>query len=133
LFGLSGTIGQVADLGGACGAGRAPRLTARGVPRPGNGDFALELQGGANAPFAIGWSAASRPTPLGAGCTLLLDAPMCAVFGITASTGLGDVPLSIPAALGLRGLPFVLQGAVLDPLSPIGSWFSQGLRVAVGD
>jgi hypothetical protein len=58
---------------------------------------------------------------------------MCVVLGVTTSTGLGDVQLEIPAALGLRGLSFVLQGTVLDPLSPIGLWFSQGLRVAVGD
>jgi hypothetical protein len=105
-------------LGGGCGT-PAAEIFANGVPSAGNGSFALGIATDPSTPLMTFVSPLSTPLPLGSGCTLLLDTSgMWDVgFQITDGSGLGSIPIPVPAGLGPTDLFF--QAGTFIPNPPV--------------
>lgn len=73
-------------------------------------------------------------TPLGApGCFVRVD-PASTQFAIADASGVLYLDLNVPAFAGLRGLPFFLQAALLDPTNnALGLSMSNDVRFLLGD
>ena len=74
----------------------------------------------------------SRNIALGGGCSLYVSlAPVYLSFPVaTNASGVGTVPLAVPAVPALAGIPLYAQIAVIDPLGPFaGLEFTSGLRI----
>lgn len=122
---------DVVVLGPGCaGAGSAPALVV-GTPHPGADRVAFELHGAeAAAPCAFAFASASALVPLGAGCVQYFATPLVVLPQVTDAAGIGTAALGMP--LALSGFAFVVQAAVLDVSSPLGSALTEGQRVVVG-
>ena len=113
------SLAAATEYGRGC-AGRSgePTLRARGLPRQGNLQFALQamsLRPQAPVVFAIGAQPAN--VPLTATCTLLVTPPLLA-FATADDAGSALLALPVPATSALHGATFAAQAAGLDPLGP---------------
>lgn len=123
------------SVGNGCGGSTiSTSLTAFGLPRPGNQDLHVDLRAeAAQRPAVLGYGFAGPATPIGNGCTLQIGATLGSSIWYTDAAGCWHSPLPIPDVLALRGLSFVVQGAVLDPASPAGIGLSNGLALTIGN
>jgi hypothetical protein len=119
-------------LGSGCGA-PPPLLSGRTRPRTADSQFGLELLTRPNLPclFALGF--ASGSTPIGNGCTLLLQQNAAGTFVLANGNGLAVQPIPLPPNQALRGFLVYAQGGALDPAAPGGLALSAALRMTVGD
>lgn len=131
----SPTPATVQELGAPCGGSTTETsLTAFGVPRPADSAFHLDVRAEATLrPALVGYALAAGSSPLGNGCTLLLQNPFGSALWFTDAHGCWHHPLPLPASLALRGTTIVAQAAVLDPASPGGLAMTQGLSLSIGD
>lgn len=110
------------DAGSGCaGATAAPRL-ASSAPYFGNAAFAFEvLDAPASAACIVGLAFGTTSSPLGAGCTLLIDAPFALAVAAANPSGFArTAPVAIPVVAVLAGAQLHAQALVLDPLAPLG-------------
>jgi hypothetical protein len=119
-------------LGSGCGA-PPPLLTARTRPRTGESQFGLELFTRPNLPVAFSFGFVPGNTPIGNGCTVLLQQIDTSTFVPSGPNGTALLAVPLPANQSLRGLVVYAQAGVRDPYAPGGSAFSQSLRLTVGD
>ncbi len=119
------------QYGTGCGTPTAV-LEAYGRPWRGNGSFALRTASTASTAGATLLGGAAAATPIGAGCTLLVDPAMLwtAVPWVSNSHGIAHLPLPIAGAIAVRGIAVHAQSAVLGPATL--RW-TQGLRAVVGE
>lgn len=113
------SLATASEYGSGCaGSSGEPSLRARGLPRQGNLQFALQamsLLPQAPVVFAIGAQPAN--VPLTANCTLLVTPPLLA-FATADDAGSALLALPVPATSALHGATFAAQAAGLDPLGP---------------
>lgn len=126
----SATPAGVAATGQGCGS-PPPRIAARTRPRIGQSAFGLELWTHANAPVL--WILGHQPasTPVGGGCTLLVQS-LATTFVLADATGLASQPIPL-ASPALRGLSVLCQAGALDAAAPAGFVLSSVLQIVVGD
>jgi hypothetical protein len=123
------------NFGNPCGGSRTTTsLSAFGRPRPGDAAFHLDLRADATLrPAMIGYALTTGNQPIGSGCTLLLQNAFGTTLWFTDQNGFWHHPQAMPAALALRGVSLLAQGAVLDPQSPGSVALTQGLELKLGD
>jgi ELWxxDGT repeat protein len=106
------------SYGVACpgSGGLSPALGARGVPRIGNGAFALGVERARGLSPAVMLLGSSRSyVPIGAGCEVLVGGDAFGLpFGTDAS-GRGSFALPIPQEPALQGAELFAQAAIVDP------------------
>lgn len=129
---LTATPAAADLLGTGCGA-PPPALAARARPRTGENLFGLELSSRPNLPvvFVLGFGLGS--TPIGNGCTLLVQQMVATPFVLAGGNGMSVLPVLLPPNHALRGLVVHTQALALDPAAPGGLALSAGLRINVGD
>jgi hypothetical protein len=119
-------------LGAGCGA-PPPRLAARARPRTGESLFGLELVTHPNLTAVFAFGFAPGNTPLGNGCTLLLQQVAATQFVMANGNGIAVQPIPVPMIQALRGVVMYAQASALDPAVPGGLVVSPSLRMTVGD
>lgn len=131
----SPTPATVQDFGTPCGGSTTTTsLSAFGKPRPGDSTFHLDVRAEASLrPALIGYASAAGNTPIGNGCTLLLQSPFGSTVWFTDANGFWHHPFPLPNSLAIRGIALHTQAAVLDPATPGGIALTQGLLLTVGD
>lgn len=122
---------SVTHQGQGCG-NPEPRLSARTLPRTGAPDFGLEAWGRPAMPALFALAMNQGSTPLGHGCTLLLQQVMATVVTVADPHGLAVQTIPLPAGHVLRGLVWFAQAGVLDPSTPGGFTTTQALRITIG-
>ena len=110
-----------------------PLLAALTCPRTGELGFGLEARTHANLPvlFALGFGQGN--TPLGNGCTLLVQQIAVTAFQLANGSGMATLPVPLPDHNALRGVFVHAQAGALDASAPGGFTVSHGLRLAIGD
>ena len=105
-------------LGGGCGT-PAVEIFANGVPAAGNNSFAIGVATDPTTPLLTFVSPLSTPAPLGSGCTLMLDVTAMWDIGfvVTDGSGVGSIPIPVPAGLGPTDLFF--QAGTFIPNPPL--------------
>lgn len=126
---------QVQRHGQGCAIGRQPVLDAIDEPALGV-DFAVEVGSEiALAPtfFVVGLGTQNQP--LGGGCAQLVANVLGVEFALASAGAVARLPIPIPNDPNLRGVQFVVQGAVWNPAkSPLGSVvLTDGLLATIGD
>jgi hypothetical protein len=122
---------NVTTLGPGCGGANGAPAFVPSAPHPGAPAFTLDLLcQQANAPCVFLFALANASAALGAGCTLFAPAPDLISFTLTGTNGQATMHTAI--LLGLQGLSFSVQAAVLDATSPLGFATTPGLRIVVG-
>jgi len=123
-----------ASFGSGCAAAHGVPVLGTDLPWVGNSTFTLQLiANAANAPAALGLSAATQASSLG-GCTFYLGNPWVGLPVVTGATGIASVAIPVPNAPALRGGAVYLQGLVLDPPGEFaGIALSAALRLVIGD
>jgi hypothetical protein len=126
---------QVQRHGQGCAIGRQPVLAAIDEPALGV-DFSVEIGAevaGAPTFFVVGLGAQNQP--LGGGCAQLVANPLAVNFTMANAVAVARQPIPIPNAPSLRGVQFVVQGAVWNPgSSPLGTVvLTDGLIATIGD
>lgn len=114
--------------------GLIPSLSAQGLPRVGNAQFALTLsQARPNSPAAVLLGAHDAKLALPGGCTLWVEAPF-ALSGATDATGSLAQPLPIPKQVSLLRARVFASSLVLDPAGSLLSVaaLGAGLELQVG-
>lgn len=127
-------------LGLAGTGGFVPHLTfSGGAPVAGNGNFALEIQGGRGGANAwVMFSSAQNAQPLLGGTLLVLGGQCCSIFfpttlgGTPGSAGAGSKQFVLPFSLDIAaGFTLYAQAFVVDPGAVQGWAMSEGLRIPV--
>jgi hypothetical protein len=120
----------VATSGAGCG--RPLQLSARTWPRAGEPNFGFDLRGVGGAAL-VAVSLGTANTPLGGGCTALLQSLDLTLLTVANAAGFGQALVPIPDLPIFRGLSVHAQAAQLDATSPIGIGLSARLDLVVGD
>lgn len=119
---------------GCAGSGLAPSLVGASLPHVGT-NFSLDVYDGTPNSIAA-WFAgfAQSSSPLGGGCTLLVDQPFVLALGTTNAFGFGSVSWPVPPTFGLIGLSAFVQVAVVQPGGPVAGFLSvtNGLQMRIG-
>ena len=135
---LGSLIGMGAGLvrfGAACGGtgGFAPSIAAfGGLPMVGNAGFGFAVThglGGAAAFLFASNTAAASGLPIGGGCSAYLAGsffqlgPTLTLSGPAGAPGAGHavLPVPVPADIGLSGLSFFFEWAMIDGGGPTGA------------
>jgi hypothetical protein len=117
-------------------SGLTPQPSTNSQPTLGNAGFAFTVASGLpNAPALLCLATASGSTPLGGGCTLLLDPSFVVQPLITLdAAGSGQSPFPLPSSAALLGFLLFGQFGVIDPAGAFAGFLalSQGLQVKVG-
>lgn len=121
---------QLAAFGSACAAD-APRLAANRWPDLGTAGFALELSLLPAGGFAALVGATQTANFTAFGCPVLVDTTQALVLLSASPAGTAALPLPLPAAPWLQGVPLFFQAATTSPVTPSGITTSRGLRVVL--
>lgn len=125
----------ITAFGSGCGLGAVPWLAGLGRPAVRGADLRLDLGSGpAGAPAALYAALLPGSTPMGGGCTILLNGPVHAGFALLSPTGWATFPMGIPVQSTLLGLEVSWQAAVLQAGGPLlgGAALTNGVRVRLG-
>lgn len=120
---------------GCPGSSGVPLLGADFVPYLGHSQFALQVTSvPALAPTVAAFGLAAGSTPLGNGCTQLVDGALNVQFAFADAGGVGRFPLPIPADPAFVGVHVRAQGAAFDPNGAFGGIsVTAGLDLAIGN
>jgi hypothetical protein len=118
---------------GCAGSGAEPTLSSND-PHFGNQAFALEaLDTVANSACVFGLASDTAALPLGAGCTLLIDAPFSLAVAVANPSGVARTPTaSVPAIAALAGVTLYAQALAFDSQAPLGFTMTARRTLIVG-
>ncbi|MFK7743138.1 MAG: hypothetical protein AB8H80_22680 [Planctomycetota bacterium] len=111
--GLQGT----AHLGAGCGTPETG-LWANGVPASPNPGYALEASGGAGNFVLVAFAAAPATAPIGASCTLFVDANQILVSDLVQLDAGGSYSYAVPVPAGLAPTDLAVQAFEFYPNGP---------------
>lgn len=130
---LGAWVGE--DFGTGCGiGGSAPRMSIEGDATAGS-FIQIVLSGAApSAPTILFLSTLQDTVPLGGGCSIYLAAAEIVLPLATDPAGTSSLPITLPAAPVLVGLPLYFQSLVTAPGGPLFGSFelSGGVELVVG-
>lgn len=130
---LGAWVGE--GFGTGCGvSGSAPRMSIEGVATAGS-FIQIVLSGAApSAPTILFLSTHQDVLPLGGGCAIYLAAPQVLLPLATDPAGTSSLPITLPAAPALVGMPLYFQTLVTVPGGPLLGLFelSGGVELVIG-
>jgi hypothetical protein len=120
---------------GCAGSAGVPSFCAGGHAGLGRELELVVAQARANTAAVLCADVAVAATPLGNGCTLLIQNPSVLQVAPTSAAGHAAFGQRIPVAAGLRGVSVHFQAAIVDPAGALSSTLAltPGVTVQIGD
>lgn len=129
----AGGVASTTAFGVACAVGPLPDLRSD-EPFLGNRGCAVEIVRAApTCPTLLLGGLGPAQVTLPGGCSLLVQAPLVTVLGVTNVHGSTHFPVPVPSQLALRGATIACQATVFDGIGPLaGTTWTAGVQLRVG-